>query len=186
MSRVLLLAGLALGACSLTRPTPEMHYYTLSVAGVPAAPPPAPLRVGLFTVEDAYATPRLAYRSSPYRIDYYVYHRWAGSPGRIVASAARDYLDAVAPVRDGPPLEVSGHVRRLEEVDTPQGWQVALALDLRVERAGEVILAAAYAEEEPAATESAEAVAAALSRALGRILDRFVGELAAPPDSDPR
>ncbi len=169
--------AIVLGACALTRRTPEMRYYTLAVPGVPPARLPAPLTVGAFTADEPYGTPRLAYRTSPYRLDYYVYHRWAADPRRVVAAAARDYLERAAPVADGSPLELTGHVRRLEEVDAADGCQAVLALDVRLERAGRVLLARPYADTEPAEACRPEAVAAALSLALGRILDRVVADL---------
>jgi hypothetical protein len=68
-------------------------------------------------------------------------------------------------------------VRRLEEVDEPAGCQAQLTLDLQVERGGHVILARSYAESEPAEARVPETVVAALSRALGRILDWALADL---------
>jgi ABC-type uncharacterized transport system auxiliary subunit len=170
--------AVVLGACALTRRPPEMRYYTLAVPGVPPARLPAPITVGAFTADEPYGTARLAYRTSPYRLDYYVYHRWAADPRRIVAAAARDYLERAASVVDGPPLELTGHIRRLEEADAAEGCHAVLALDVRLERAGHVSLARPYADTEPADACRPEAVAAALSLALGRILDRMVADLA--------
>jgi hypothetical protein len=76
-----------------------------------------------------------------------------------------------------PPFEVTGHIRRLEEIDDPQQWSAAIGLDLTVSRAGAVLLQKSYAETEPAEKRNPEAVAAALSRALGRILDQMLREL---------
>jgi ABC-type uncharacterized transport system auxiliary subunit len=182
MTRRAVLGALALavvlGGCALGRATPAMRYYTLAVPGVPPAPLPAPVVVGTFTADDAYGTGRLAYRTSPYRLDYYVYHRWAADPRRMVAAAARDYLER-ATARDGAPLELTGHVRRLEEVDAPEGCEGALAVDVRLAAAGRVVLARPYAETERADACRPEAVVAALSRALGRILDRMLADAGA-------
>jgi hypothetical protein len=54
-----------------------------------------------------------------------------------------------------------------------------------VERGGTLVLACSYAETEPAEARNPEAVAAALSRALARILDGIVAELAAPGAAQP-
>jgi ABC-type uncharacterized transport system auxiliary subunit len=171
-------AGLALAGCA-GRARPETRYYTLAISGAPAAALPGPVRVGVFTADEPYAGERIAYRTSPYRLDYYSYHRWAAKPRTLVATALRDYLERAAPPADGLPLEIVGHIRRLEEVDEPAGWSGALALDLGVRRGGNVLLERTYAETEPAGARNLEAVAAALSRALGRILDRFAADLAA-------
>jgi hypothetical protein len=180
------LAGLLAG-CALARRTPEMQYYTLAVPGAPAVRLAAPIRVGEFTADEPYRTTRLAYRTSPYRLDYYVYHRWAGDPRSVLATAARDYLEQ-AEAGDGAPLEMRGHIRRLEEVDGPSGRQGALALEVTVESGGHRLLEHAYAETEPADAARPEATVAALSRALGRILERVVSDLgaAAGPGSPPR
>ena len=169
--------GAALVGCLVARPAPEMHYYTLAVPGAPAAGLPAPITVGAFTAEAPYATARLAYRTSPYALDYYVYHRWAADPRRLVAAAARDYLERAPTSAAGPPIALTGHIRHLEELDTTEGRRATLALDVRVVQEGRVLLARAYTETEPADARRPEAVAAALSRALGRVLDRVVRDL---------
>ncbi len=183
-----LLATTALG-CSLFRTQPHVHYYTLTLTGAPATALPAPVVVTGFSADEPYATARLAYRSSPYRLDYYTYHRWAADPRNLVRAAARDYFDR-AVTGPGLPFEIEGNIRRFEEVDDPAGWQGALALDVKVTRGGTVVLQRAYSETEPAAAKNGEAVAAALSRALQRVLDQVAAELtaahpagAAPPSA---
>src|SRR4051794_23057048 len=66
----------ALAACSFSRPTPETRYYTLTVPGRPATHLDGAVKVGIFTADQPYATERFAYRSSPYALEYYTYHRW--------------------------------------------------------------------------------------------------------------
>jgi hypothetical protein len=178
----------ALAACSFSRPTPETRYYTLTVPGAPSTHLDSAVKVGVFTADQPYAAERFAYRSSPYLLEYYTYHRWAGNPRVLVASAIRDYLDHAA--GDGtPPLEIQGHIRRLEEVDAPEQWSAALALDLSVARGGVVLFQKSYAETEPAEKRNPEAVAAALSRALGRIVDQMLRDVpatTAPATQPPR
>jgi uncharacterized lipoprotein YmbA len=171
-------AGVVLAACSFSSPTPEMRYYVLAVPPGTAPALRVPVRVEGFSIDDPYATRQLAYRTSPYRLAYYNYHRWAGSPQSVVAGAAREYLGRATPAGDGPAFELSGHIRRLEEVDGADGWQGTIAMDVTVRRQGTVVLDRAVAETEPAAERNPEAVVAALSRALGRVLDRLAADLA--------
>jgi ABC-type uncharacterized transport system auxiliary subunit len=174
--------GLALGVlagCGLVRKVPPVRYYTLAVTAPPAARLAGPVRVGIFTADQPYATERIAYRSSRYRLDYYTYHRWAADPRNLLRDAIRDYLEAAATAGSGPPLEVEGHIRRLEEVDDADGWSAALTLDLKITRGGAILLERSYTETEPAADRRPEAVAAALSRALQRILDHALADLPA-------
>jgi hypothetical protein len=175
--RRLAVLAAALAGCAIVRPTPEMHYYTLSVPGAPAAGLPAPIVVGTVTAEEPYATRRLAHRTSPWALDYWVYHRWAADPRRLVAAAARDYLAQAPTTRDAPPIVLTGRLRRLEAFETAAGRQGALALELRAVQDGRELLVRSYAETEPADPPDPEAVAAALSRGLGRILDRVLRDL---------
>jgi uncharacterized lipoprotein YmbA len=174
----LVLALVLASACTLTRRTPELRYYTLSVPGAPAVDG-LRFRVDAVTMDAPYATARMAYRTSPYRLDYYVYHRWAADPRQVVAAALRDYLEHGGADGDRPPLELSAHVRRFEEVDAPSGWSAALAADVVVRDGARVVLERTYEDTEPAESRNPEAVAAALSRALGRIVDRAVADVRA-------
>jgi hypothetical protein len=177
---VALLGGaVALGplACVTPRDAPALVYYTLSVPGEPSVELPGAVRIGSFSADEPYRSSRLAYRRSSVRIEYYGFHRWAGSPRSVVATAVRDYLGA--PAGTGAPFSVDGHVRRIEEVDAPDGWRGVIALDLAVQRQGGPRAAWTYEESELAEAQTPEAVIAALSRALGRILDRFVADWAA-------
>lgn len=174
----MLVAGLVATACASVRTTPEIQYYVLAVPSGDAPALPAPVRVDDFAIDDPYATRQLAYRTSPYRLAYYNYHRWAGSPEGVVAAAAREYLEQRDDDGDGAPFEIGARIRRLEEVDADDSWSGALALEFTVHRKGVLVLERAYSETEPTARRNPEAVVAALSRALERILRALAGELA--------
>jgi hypothetical protein len=171
-------------ACLSPRPVPPRAYYNLALQGEPAAVLPGPTRLEPLAVDPAYASARLARRTSAYRLEYYSFHRWAADPGQAVTAAARDYLARGPAPGDGEPLQISGTVRRLEERVSPAGQSGVIAIDLLVRRAGRVVLEGLYQESEPsAASESAkadspEATVAALSRALARLLDRLAADLA--------
>jgi ABC-type uncharacterized transport system auxiliary subunit len=174
-----LVATTALG-CSFFRAQPHIRYYTLTLTAGPTTPLDAPVSVTGFAADEPYATARLAYRLSPYRLDYYTYHRWAADPRNLLRATARDYFERGA-AREGLPYELEGNIRRFEEVDDPAGWQGALTLDIKVARGGAIVVQRTYAETEPAEAKNAEAVAAALSRALQRILDHVAADVAAAP-----
>lgn len=165
-----------LAGCALNHRVPDVTYYTLALPGTPPGRLDGPLRVGAITSDQPYATERIAYRSSPYRLDYYTYHRWAADPRNLVRTAIRDYFERAA-AGGGAPFELEGNIRRLEEVDDAGGWQGAIAIDVRVARGGAIVLERAYSETDPAESRKPEAVAAALSRALQRILDRVAVEI---------
>jgi ABC-type uncharacterized transport system auxiliary subunit len=172
---IALVAALTLAGCAFARATPNVRYYTLAITAQPSTTLAAPIRVGALTSDQPYATERIAFRSSPYQLDYYTYHRWAADPRNLIRTVARDYFERAAS-GSGVPFDIEGNIRRLEEVDESNGWRGALALDLRLARGGKVLLERAYSESEPAESHSPEAVAAALSRALQRILDQVLAE----------
>lgn len=182
MKRLLGLVAIAvtLGACLSpfgARETQRTRYYTLTIPGEPKGGLPGPLRLGQFSVDPAYSSARLAYRTSPYRLDYYVFHRWAADPRHLVAIAMRDYLERFKTDRDGPPIDLAAHLRVIEEDEQESQRRGAIALDVKATRGGKVVLERLYAESEPAASGRPEAVAEAISKSLGRILDQVVEEL---------
>lgn len=177
MTRRRWLVGLlvVVAGCSLARTPPSMSWYLLNVPGEPIMMP-VPVRVGAFTAEQAYASSRLAYRTSPYELDYYLYHRWAAPPRALVGQAVRDAL--VSPPGDATPIDVDGVVRRLEAVEDGQNATGALTLALRATRGATVVVENVYEEQVPATTRRPKDVAEALSTALRRVLERFRDDVA--------
>jgi ABC-type uncharacterized transport system auxiliary subunit len=179
--RAALLAGCSLAVmlagCSLARRIPEMRYFALAVPTERAPAIAAPVHVGIVTADQAYASARMAHRTSPYELEYEAFERWAAPPRALVQAALRDTLEQEGV---GPLVEVTGEVRRFESVDAdPDHVHVALVLALRATRGGAVLVDRTYAEQEPASSDEPEAMAASLSRALGRVLARFRGDVAA-------
>jgi uncharacterized lipoprotein YmbA len=187
LARAAWIAGLAaagLFACIGPSRAPATVYYTLVVPGTPPRALPGRVQVGAFGVEAPYAGARLAYRTSPFRMEYYSFHRWAaGSASAAVTAAVRDYLDRARAPQDGPLLRVDGRVRRLEELDEGGGRRGVVAIDFSVQRGGRPWLERSYEDSEPARAATPEAVVAAMSEALGRILERLVDDLASAPEA---
>lgn len=175
---VAVLVALAAAACSPLSPRkiPQTRYYTLSIPGAPTTAVGRPIELGVFTVAPAYGGQRLAYRSSPWRLDYYTFHRWAAPPAAAVSEAIRDYLER-APRADGAAaVRVSGHLRTLEELDEGGRRYGTLTIELAISRAGGMPASTVYAVKEPAERADPEAVVAALSRALGKAVDQALAE----------
>lgn len=182
---IILVAGLVAAACTGTRATPKIQYYVLAVPNGDTPALATPVRVDDFSIDDPYATRQLAYRMSPYRLAYYNFHRWAGSPEVVVASAAREYLEHGNTDAEGAPFEIGARVRRIEEIDDDDRWSGALTIEFTVRREGVVVLERSYSETERAARRNPEAVVAALSRALKRILQALAADLSAPATATP-
>lgn len=176
-------AALALVAATtgcLARRTPAIRYYTLSVPR-PAAPTvDATIVVSGVTANPGYGATRMAWRPSPYRVDYASFHRWVAAPPLMLASVLEDHLGRTATGNPARRVLVSGAIRRIEAVRDDAGRAAVLALSLRAEVDGRQVVGRTWDEREPLAeADDAEAVAAALSAALARILDDFTTVLAA-------
>jgi ABC-type uncharacterized transport system auxiliary subunit len=170
---------------------PETSHYRL----VPPTPrEPVPESEGLVMVVDelrvdaAYDDDRIAYRTSPYRLDYYEYHRWGAPPGLMVADFLRSayantgQFERVA--RDPDPeatVILSGRLVALEEIDrTEEHWigNVEIELELRDADTREVLWSDRIRERETLLERSPEGLANATSRALRRAVARTAPEIA--------
>jgi len=188
-----LAAGLAAGllaACA--GKVPETRYYQL------AAPPPAKaaaaqgtdlvLALEPLVVDDAYQDERIVYRTSPYRLDYYNYHRWSAPPGALIADYLEQALEqsgkfrAVVREAEGDvPAVLGGRVIAIEEVDeSPSRWlgRITVELTLKDAQTGAVLWTDQLAETEPLPAQNPEGLARALSAALGRIAKRAIPAIA--------
>lgn len=182
--------ALALAACA--GKVPETRYYQLAAPAAgpaPAATGELVIAVEPLSADDAYQDERIVYRTSPYRLDYYHYHRWSAAPGVLIAGYLEQALErsgrfrAVVRERGGDAdVVLGGRVIAIEEVDESRArWIGRIALELTLEdaRTGEVLWTGELAETEPLAAQSPEGLARALSAALGRIAARAIPEIAA-------
>ena len=101
-----LLAPLALlAACG--GKLPETRYYQLAADAPRTASATETGRGELVLVleplsaDDAYQDERIVYRTGPYRLDYYQYHRWSASPGVMITGYLEDALDGLIGDRIG-------------------------------------------------------------------------------------
>ena len=187
---VLMLCVALLVGCA-TRP--DIRYYQLDVAEGEFTELPQRSSDVVFSVEamigdSAYEDPRIVYRVSPYRLDYYHYHRWTAPPGVLVSDFMRDayertgqFRSVVAGFSPDAAVFLSGRVIAFEEVDHDKGqWyaRVKLNLFLREAATGDVIWSQTFLQETPVAENTPEGVAAAMSVAVSRIVAQTAPELA--------
>lgn len=177
-----LLVLLALAACAGKLP-PTRHYALAPVTGAGvAATGDVVLVLEPFTTEPAYDDERIVYRPSPYRLDYYNYHRWSSAPGTLVGNYLEQALERTgrfrAVVRElspQAPVVLGGRVVAIEEIDTSRTrWvgRIVVELTLTEPRTGAVLWTEQFDETEPLATQTPEGLARALSVALARIAAR--------------
>lgn len=182
--------ALALVSCGSA---PDIRYYRLAYEEVPIARASQPSEVVLsiegLNGDAAYEDPRIVYRTSPYRLDYYYYHRWTSPPGVLVSDYLRaayertGYFRAVV-VGFSPeaPVTLSGRVAAFEEVDVKRReWiaRVKLDLFLRSTQTGDIVWSDTITEEEPVEELNPESLAAAMSRAISRIVSNTAPEFVA-------
>ena len=181
MKRLAILVVLA----SCAGKVPETRYYQLAEpSGKASSGNGVAIVIQPLETESAYDDERIVYRVTPYRLDYYNYHRWSASPGALIAN----YLERAfeksgrfgAVTRTENPeaaVALSGRVIAIEEVDqTKDRWigRVVLELTLTDTSTGDILWAEQYEETEPLPVQSPEGLARALSVALERIARRAV------------
>jgi len=171
--------------------TPQVRYYQLAAHDT-AKPPAKPASDKVLVVEalasdGAYDDERIVYRNTPYRLDYYNYHRWVATPGVLVGGYLEQALgrtgDFKAVLREqtaDASLVLGGRINAIEEVDRdPKHWvgRIALELTLTDPKTGEVVWAQPFEETEPLAEQSPEGLAKAISTALDRIAKRAAPDI---------
>jgi len=186
---VLLLLSFALEACG--GKLPETRYYQIS-------PPPSRDHTGAAVVvleplmtDAAYDDERIVYRTSPYRFDYYQYHRWSASPGVMVGNYLEQALESSGRVRavvreptTDAQVILGGRVVAIEEVDASRSrWigRIVVELTLTDAKTGAALWSRQFEETEPLVAQNPESLARALSVAMLRIATEAaprIGELA--------
>lgn len=199
-----LAAWITCAACACTGKLPETRYYQLAQLTEPArltAPAAAPrgdavLVLETLAAEAAYDDDRIAYRSTPVRIDYYHYHRWSSAPGVMVSNYLEQALEGTgrfrAVVREltaAAPVILGGRVLAIEEVDRgPTSWLARIVLELTLSdaRTGEALWTDQLEDSEPLAQRTPEGLAIALSKAMARIVARTAPVIADLADRQAR
>lgn len=187
----LLVEVLVLGACSGT--LPETRFYQL--AAEPSTQKPVGdvhLVVEPFATDPAYDDERIVYRTTPYRLDYYQYHRWSSPPGAMVSNYLEQALEnsgkfksVVRELSADAPAVLGGRVVAIEEVDTSKSnWRgrIVIELTLTDARTGTTLWTEQYEESEPLPSQSPEGLAKALSTAMNRIVAKAAPDIAAVAD----
>jgi ABC-type uncharacterized transport system auxiliary subunit len=187
-----LCVALACAACG--GKLPETRYYQLA-AVAPAkadASGQATIAIEPFATDTAYDDERIVYRQTPYRLDYYHYHRWSALPGVMLAGYFEQALErsgkfrAVvrAPATDAT-FVLGGRVAAIEEIDTAKTrWvgRIALELVLTDAKSGHAVWTKKIEETEPLRVQSPEGLAEALSAAMARVIARITPDVVAIAD----
>jgi ABC-type uncharacterized transport system auxiliary subunit len=182
MTRLTCLAPfLLLAACA--GKTPETRFYQLATPGSASSSNHAGVTIAIEPLETdtAYDDERMVYRLTPYRLDYYNYHRWSSAPGTLIADFLERSFEASGRFRtvtrdsNAAPVTLGGRVVAIEEIDKSKTqWVGRVVVELRVTdtATSTVLWTEQYEEIEPVPQQTPEGLAAALSTALRRISAR--------------
>ncbi|MGE0872058.1 MAG: ABC-type transport auxiliary lipoprotein family protein [Kofleriaceae bacterium] len=185
-----LATAIAFGGGGCGGSVPATRYYQLAApTGATTHRGDLVIAIEPFETDPGYDDERIVYRTTPYRLDYYQYHRWSAPPSVMVSSFLEQWLERAGAfrsvVRDATeqaPLVVRGRVLAIEEVDrsaTSRLGRLVVELSLIDSRSGATLWSDQFEETEPVRRPTPEGLAQALSVAMARIAKR-----ATPPIAD--
>lgn len=191
IARALWIARVALivAAAGCGGRTPPTRYYALELPAAGAGGGGPTIVLEQLSTDEGYDDERMVYRTGRYRLDYYDYHRWSAPPGVIISNYLERGLERSgqfrAVVRDvtrDAKVVLAGRVVAIEEVDVSKGaWEGHLVVELRLvdTESGDSLWSEQYDESEPLTRQTPEGLAAAISAAMARIVERAVPAISA-------
>jgi cholesterol transport system auxiliary component len=192
IARALVVWLIAVAAgCAALKP-PEAEMVSLYVFDLPAARPSAQtpsrphntvLAVSATRALAGFDTPRMAYATQPFEIDYFAKSRWADAPARMLSPLivrALDERGEFSAVIHNPgvaaaDLRLDTELVRLQHefLQKPSRVRITLRAQLVNLNDRRVIASREFEEVEPAVADNAYAGVAAANRALERLLTRL-------------
>jgi ABC-type uncharacterized transport system auxiliary subunit len=177
----------------------ETRYYQLSQPESRPRGGSAILVLESLSTDAAYDDQRIVYRTTPFRLDYYDYHRWTSSPGVMIGNYLEQALETggtfravVREMTPDAPAVLTGRVLAIEEVDRSRTeWlgRIAIELVLSDTHTGAILWTERIEDSEPLRQQNPEGLAQALSTAMSRIVAKVVPAIEqtirAMPDEHP-
>jgi ABC-type uncharacterized transport system auxiliary subunit len=168
---------------------PATHFYTLEAPAITSTGKNLPydVQVARFRAAFRLTQDRLVYMPTPYHVDYYNYHRWAGFPADMVTSAMIKSLKhagifrSVSEVRGGKPDYIlRGEIENLEEQDSGGTViaRVALTLDAYDFQTRAIVWSGAADYQKQIAAGSVDDVARELNEGVRQSLEKLTRDLA--------
>ena len=170
-----------LGACAGKHP--ETRYYQLAATPTPVTTTgDVTLVLETLSTDPGYDDERIVYRPTPYRLDFYQYHRWSAAPGAMVGNYLEQafensgrFRSVVRELSSDAPAVLGGRVVAIEEIDTSKtSWRgrIVIELTLTDTKTGAILWTEQFDESEPLKMQTPEGLAKALSVAMARIAER--------------
>jgi ABC-type uncharacterized transport system auxiliary subunit len=158
---------------------PDTRYYQLATPTSEKTGGDLTLVLEPLATDQAYDDERIVYRATPYRLDYYQYHRWSAAPGAMIGNFLEQSLEHSGRFRNvtrdaspDAPAVLGGRVVAIEEVDMAKGhWvgRIVVELTLTEAKTQRVLWTEQFEETEPLQNQNPEGLARALSAAMERI-----------------
>ncbi len=188
MTKRLAIALVLVTACAGSK-SPETRFYQLAPPAGKDGAGDLTLVLEPLTTDQAYDDERIVYRTTPYRLDYYQYHRWSAAPGTMVGNYLEHALERSGKFRAvtressaDAPVILGGRVVAIEEVDKSKTqWlgRIVVELTLTEARSNKTLWTEQFEELEPLAAQTPEGLARALSIAMGRIAAKAAPQIEA-------
>ncbi|SRR5579871_344713 len=170
---------------------PTTHFYTLEAPSVSASSKTLPYDIAVARFRTAFrlSQDRLVYMPTPYHVDYYNYHRWAGFPADMVTvdlisslKHSKAFHSVTGMRSDGKPDYIlRGEIENLEEQDNGSNVtaKVSLTLDAYDVATHNVVWSGAADYSKPVTAGSVEDVARELSDGVRQCLRQLTDDLIA-------
>ena len=168
-------------------------YYTLNLPAPPDPPAAESVRTSIAVRE--FQSPSylrqgpIVYRATPEEIGFYEYHRWATDPRALVTSAVIDHLRAsgqfaLVSMYDGRPdnqYVFSGKLEKLEEVDSPAGVKVEVAMSGQITRVktGTTVWSNAVSEVGTVSRRSVPGVVSEMNQTVATAINKLLATVPA-------
>lgn len=172
-------------------------FYTLNFPAPPDPPSPDNARISIAVRE--FQSPgylqqgTIVYRTTPERIGFYEYHRWAADPRELVTTAVIDHLRAsgqysrVSEYKGHPDDDyiLSGRLEKLEEVDYPAGVKVEVAVSAQIVsvKTGATVWSNADSEVETVSDRNVPGVVSEMNRTAELAISRLLSTVPTRPAS---
>ncbi|MCC6694809.1 MAG: membrane integrity-associated transporter subunit PqiC [Candidatus Hydrogenedentes bacterium] len=163
---------------------PEPRFYTLDMTPSGKAAPSCNIEVERLRPHDALTRVDLMVKTSPTQIEYYALDRWAATLSELVPEKLR--AEFGAPVAGRRTLVLSGTILAFEQVDTEEGANAHVKLDLELRNEGDSryaapILQKVYEIAVPAGRPAPADVVRALSAGLEALAAQIASDASAIP-----
>ena len=194
MRLIISLVAIALLAACSPATVPDVTYFRLPPpTPLPHADKPLsalPIEVAVFSGDGVYAEQALIYSITPDAgaLRTYHYQLWSNPPSRDLQARLTTMLrdsGITTLVTDRLPasnqaLRVRGNILRYERIKRDQGYEVAVAFEMRVEQdSGEPVIEQTYAAQAAAADVTIEGSVRAFGTAVDQAFAKFYSDLAA-------